>query len=205
MRMIWAAALLAAKRLHSCHPPSRPASRARLATLPAGHRRQSARPRRVSRPLILHPRAHSSLAHRLDCSRCRIGSRDPSAGGSARLMALGHRALRPQARPMVRPPICHASPPPAGTHCPLSRTSARPLPLAPLTARLRLLQGSSLQPFQLRASFQVLSSSPIQAARAGSGFVGAGDRRRSDFEIFVCMHVDGPGRLVVRACSLRCW
>ena len=140
-----------------------------------------------------------------DCSRCRIGSRDPSAGGSARPMALGHRALRPQARPMVRPPIRHASPPPAGTHCPLSRTSARPLPLAPLTARLRLLQGSSLQPFQLRASFQVLSSSPIQAARAGSGFVGAGDRRRSDFEIFVCMHVDGPGRLVVRACSLRCW
>ena len=62
---------------HRCapdHPPPRPASRARLATLPAGHPRQSARPRRVSHPLILHPRAHSSLVHRPDYLRCRLAA-----------------------------------------------------------------------------------------------------------------------------------
>ena len=81
-----------------------------------------------------------------DCSRCRIDSRDPSAGGSARLMALGHRAHRPQARPLVRPPTCHASTPPAGPHCPLSCTFTRPLPLAPLTARSNCCRAALISP-----------------------------------------------------------
>ena len=61
-----------------------------------------------------------------DCSRCRSALGRLSAGGSTWQMALGHGAPRPQARPMVRPPICHASTPPAGPHWPLSRTSTRP-------------------------------------------------------------------------------
>ena len=72
-----------------------------------------------------------------DCSRCRLALGRPSAGGSTWQMALGHSALRPEACPMVRPTICHAGTPPAGPHCPLSRTSTRSLPTTLLYAYLR--------------------------------------------------------------------
>ena len=113
---------------------------------PARHRAhafcpaQSWRPRRARALGALHtlscpiPAPTSRSLAGPDHSRYLLAIVRPSAGRSAWLMALGHRALRPQACPMVRPPICHASTPSAGPHCPLSRTSARPLPLAPLTS-----------------------------------------------------------------------
>ena len=76
-----------------------------------------------------------------DCSRCRSALSCPSTDSSARLMALGHHALRPQARPMVRPPICHASTPPAGPHGRLSHTSAGSLPTTLLSHLLHAPPG----------------------------------------------------------------
>jgi hypothetical protein len=78
-----------AQRHPHAHPPSHPASHARLTTLPAAHPRQSARPRRVSHPLILHPRAHSSLVHRPDYLRCRLAAcACPQAAACLKLASL---------------------------------------------------------------------------------------------------------------------
>ena len=196
--------------------PSRPSATRMPTPNPARHRAHPLHASRLGIPGSPHDRGAtltllSLIPARIprslagpDCSRCRIGSRDPSAGGSARLMALGHRAHRPQARPLVRPPTCHASTPPAGPHCPLSCTFTRPLPLAPLTARLRLLQGSSLQPFGLRASPKALSSSPIHSRALVGGAVGSSRCQTVPLFSSSCAHVDGVPvtrcRSVARGC-----
>ena len=158
---------------HACPPPILPGI-ARIPRTPPGLASPAVRATeaRPSPFQSSYPRAFLARSLALTAHAARSALSRPFAGRSARLMALGRRALRPQARPLVRAPICHACTPPGGPHCPLSCTFTRPLPLAPLTARLRLLQGSSLQPFELRASFKVLSSSPNQAARAGWRFRG---------------------------------
>lgn len=125
----------------------------------------------------------------------------PLAGCSTRQVALGHRALRPQACPKVCPPICYASTPPAGPHCPLSRTSARPLPLSPLTGHLWLLQGSSHQPFGLRASSKALSSSHIHSTTLVGGAVGSGGRQTGPLFSSLCARVEwGSCQSVARGC-----
>ena len=116
---------------------------------PAWHRAHALGPPQSWRPRRARDRGatitlSSSITSRIslsltgpDCSRCRLALGRPSAGGSTWQMALGHSALRPEACPMVRPTICHAGTPPAGPHCPLSRTSTRSLPTTLIYAYLR--------------------------------------------------------------------
>ena len=121
--------LLAQRHTHA-HPPSRPALRASLAPLPARHPRQSARPRRVSHPVILSSSIPARIPRSLtspDCSRCRLALVHLSAGRTTNLMALEHRLY---VRKLVlwcvptHHPTCHASMPPA-THT--ARSPAHPL------------------------------------------------------------------------------
>ena len=167
---------------HACPPPISPGI-AHIPCTPPGSASPAVRATeaRLSPFRPPYPRAFLARSLALTAHAARSALSRPSAGRSARLMALGRRALRPQARPLVRTPICHACTPPAGPHCPLSCTFTRPLPLAPLTARLRLLQGSSLQPFELRTSLKWPSSSPVQAARVVGGWWALANERRSSF------------------------
>ena len=122
---------------------------------PAWHRAHALGPPQSWRPRRARDRGatitlSSSITSRIslsltgpDCSRCRLALERPSAGGSTWQMALGHSALRPEACPMVRPTICHAGTPPAGPHCPLSRTSFHSFPTH--NPNLRLLRSLSDQ------------------------------------------------------------
>jgi len=128
---------------------SRPAAAQLPTPHPATHRAHASHPSRLGTsgsprdggastilPPSLPARIPRSLA-RPDCSRCRSALSCPSAGRTARLMALGHGDPRRRAHPKVRPSICHAGTPPAASPSPISRTSARPLPTSPLTTYSR--------------------------------------------------------------------
>ena len=174
--------VLVGHALNACPPPIPPGTaRTPWARPKVGGLAERATEARLSPFRPPYPRAFLARSLALTAHAARSALSRPFAGRSARLMALGRRALRPQARPLVRAPICHGSTPSAGPHCPLSRTSTHSLPLAPLTARLRLLQGSSLQPFELKTSLKRPLSSPVQAARVAGGWWALAKGRRSSF------------------------